>query len=128
MGVSPTKRDFEQWRKEELEQPNLRPELSFVAWQGDASDPLTGPLVGYTLTGQVKLDEFYIDMTGVKRSLRGQGLGRALKLAGMRAVYAAGGRTLKTCNDPANTLMLALNRSLGFKPAGEYLRYQLLLN
>ena len=128
MGVSPTKRDFEQWRKEELEQPNLRPELSFVAWQGDASDPLTGPLVGYTLTGQVKLDEFYIDMTGVKRSLRGQGLGRALKLAAMQAMREAGGKQLKTYNDPDNAPMLALNRSLGFQQTCEYLRYELPLD
>ena len=86
MGMTLTRRPLEVWMQQELEEPSMRPGLSFALIDDAVNDPLTGPYVGYTTLGQNPGGFFFIGMTGVRREYRGRGLARALKLASMRAV------------------------------------------
>lgn len=127
MGQTLTKRSLEAWLKQELEDPAMRPALSFALLDDDAHDPLHGPYVGYTTLLQNPSGFYYIGMTGVKRGYRGRGLARALKLASMRALQAAGGGEIRTFNDPPNVAMIRMNRALGFVQQPDRVRYELQL-
>lgn len=128
MGLTLTKRSFEQWVKDELDDPSLRPELSFVAVDPTRNDPLTGPYVGYSTIGWNAAGNYaYIGMTGVRREDRGRGIAKALKVAAMRALHAAGGGEIKTFNDSLNKAMLGMNEALGFKRTATRTRYELTL-
>jgi RimJ/RimL family protein N-acetyltransferase len=56
--------------------------------------------------------------TGTLRAYRGRGLARAAKLATTQWAAANGVRQIVTDNDETNAAMLAINRSLGYQPAG----------
>lgn len=128
-GTALTRRPQEQWVKDELDDPGLRPELSFVAVDPARSDPLTGPYVGYSTIGWNAAGNYgYIGMTGVLREYRGRGLARALKVAAMRALHAAGGGQIRTFNDAPNRAMLAMNEALGFRRTATRTRYELRLD
>ena len=63
--------------------------------------------------------------TGTARAYRGRGLGIAVKLASIRWAKEHGITQMATRNDESNAPMLAINRRLGFHPAGrrvEWLR------
>ncbi|MPY67854.1 GNAT family N-acetyltransferase [Deinococcus sp. SDU3-2] len=132
-GTALTKKTLEQWVEEELRDPNLRPELSFVAVRDDVADPLTGPYIGYSTLGQSAAGFHFIGMTGVRRGFRGQGVAKALKVAAMRALRAqTRGRgdsgdagLIKTFNDAPNVAMLAMNEALGFRRTATLYRYEL---
>lgn len=53
-------------------------------------------------------------LTGVRRRWRGRGIGRALKIAGIRWAKAHGYLRVRTDNDSRNAPMLTINASLGF--------------
>ena len=128
LGITLTKRSQEQWVKDELHDPTLRPELSFVALDPARQDPLTGPYVGYSTIGWNPAGNYaYIGMTGVLREYRGRGLARALKVAAMRALAGAGGGEIKTFNDSPNKAMLTMNEQLGFRRTATRTRYELRL-
>lgn len=128
MGTALTKRPPEQWVREELGDPHLRSELSFVAVDPLRQDPLTGPYVGYSTIGWNPAGNYaYIGMTGVLREYRGRGIAKALKVAAMRALQAAGGGEIKTFNDAPNEAMLGMNRQLGFRRVATRTRYELTL-
>ncbi len=57
-------------------------------------------------------------MTGTVREHRGRGLARAVKLASIRWAAEQGVTAMITTNDEQNAPMLAVNRSLGYRPAG----------
>ncbi|GHF51957.1 ribosomal protein S18 acetylase RimI-like enzyme [Deinococcus metalli] len=124
MGTVFTKKAMEQWVTEELGDPHLAPELSFVAVRPGADDPLTGDYVGYSTLGRSEPGQYYIGMTGVLRSGRGRGIAKALKVAAMRALQAQGGGVIKTFNDPPNTAMLGMNAALGFVRTATRYRYE----
>ncbi|WP_412028222.1 GNAT family N-acetyltransferase [Deinococcus yunweiensis] len=128
MGTAFTKKTLEQWVKEELDDPHLAPELSFVAVRPGADDPVTGDYVGYSTLGTSEPGVYYIGMTGVLRSERGRGIARALKAAAMRALQEAGGGVIKTFNDPPNVAMLGMNAALGFERTATRYRYELHLD
>lgn len=128
MGTVLTKRSLDQWVKDELEDPALQPELSFVAVRPGQQDPLTGPLVGYSTLGLNPGGFYYIGMTGVLRAERGQGVAKALKVAAMRALDARGGGLIKTFNDAPNVAMLTMNEALGFQRTNTRYRYELHLD
>lgn len=128
LGTALTKRPFKQWVKDELDDPQLRPELSFVAVDPTFHDPLTGPYVGYSTLGFSSGDFYYIGMTGVRREYRGRGLAKALKVAAMRALHEAGGGLIKTFNDTPNQAMLGMNNQLGFQRTATMYRYELRLD
>ncbi|GMA15973.1 GNAT family N-acetyltransferase [Deinococcus metallilatus] len=127
MGNALTKRPFEAWVKQELEDPTFAPELSFVALRPGLDDPLTGPYVGYSTLGRNPAGFYYIGMTGVRREDRGRGIAKALKVAAMRALAAAGGGEIRTFNDKPNAAMLGMNEKLGFVRGPTHLRYELKL-
>ncbi|ACO46994.1 GNAT family N-acetyltransferase [Deinococcus deserti] len=128
MGSVLTRRSFETWVKEELQDPDMRLDLSFVAVREGVDDPLTGPYVGYTSLGWNAGGFYYIGMTGVRREDRGRGVAKALKLASMRALQASGGGLIRTFNDAPNRAMLSMNSQLGFKRTATRYRYELRLD
>lgn len=123
MGVTFTKREFEQWMKEELDDPHFVKEASFVALDPKRHDPLTGSFVGYTSLMNNPAGFWVIGMTGVLREYRGKGLAKALKLRGMRYVQEHGGGEIRTFNDPPNFAMYGMNLAIGFQPYPSRLRY-----
>jgi GNAT superfamily N-acetyltransferase len=63
--------------------------------------------------------------TGTLRPYRGRGLAIAVKLASIRWAAANGITQLATNNDETNAAMLAVNRRLGYQPAGRRVEYVL---
>lgn len=63
-------------------------------------------------------------MTGVARECRGRELARWLKLHTIRYALDVGTAELRTVNDAMNAAILALNRSLGFRPTAIDVRYR----
>lgn len=127
MGMTLTKRPLDAWVKQELEDPTLALDLSFVAVRPELNDPLTGPYIGYSTLGRNPSGFYYIGMTGVKRGERGKGVAKALKVAAMRALAASGGGEIRTFNDAPNVAMLRMNEGLGFKRTSTRYRYELTL-
>jgi mycothiol synthase len=123
MGVTLTKRSFEQWMKEEVDDPEFLKEACMIAVDPKRDDPLTGGFIGYTSLMR-GIGFYVIGMTGVLKDYRGKGVAKALKLATMRYVAAHGGGELRTINDPPNQVMLGMNTALGFKRQPSYLRFQ----
>ena len=123
MGLEFTKRSFEQWMKEELDDPHFVKEACFVAVDPRRADPFTGSLVGYTSLMKNPAGFWVIGMTGVLREYRGKGLAKALKLRGMRYVQEHGEGEIRTTNDPPNVAMLGINLSIGFKRDPSRLRF-----
>ena len=65
--------------------------------------------------------------TGTLRAYRGRGLALAVKIATTRWAAEHGVRQIVTTNDETNAPMLAVNRRLGYRPAGRHVEYQLRL-
>ncbi|PNY81991.1 GNAT family N-acetyltransferase [Deinococcus koreensis] len=128
LGTPFTKKALEQWVKEEMDDPHLAKELSFVAVRPGLRDPLLGDYIGYSTLGRAPDGTYYIGMTGVRREDRGRGIAKALKVAAMRALHAAGGGVIKTFNDPPNVAMLGMNAALGFRRTATRYRYELRLD
>jgi ribosomal protein S18 acetylase RimI-like enzyme len=124
MGTTLTKRPLEAWVRQELEDPTLAPDLSFVAVRPELNDPLTGPYIGYSTLGRNPAGFYYIGMTGVRRGDRGRGIAKALKVAAMRALADAGGGEIRTFNDPPNVAMIRMNEGLGFRRTSTRYRYE----
>ncbi len=61
--------------------------------------------------------------TGTSREFRGRGLAHAVKLASTRWAGENGITLLVTTNDETNVSMLAVNRRLGYQPAGRRVEY-----
>ena len=103
---------FEQWRAHEIDKPNRRPELSFLALAGDE-------VVGYAAL-QVFGDEAFHGLTATRRDWRRRGVATALKRAEIAAAKQAGFRRLLTESEERNEPMRRLNEKLGFVPAPEF--------
>jgi predicted N-acetyltransferase YhbS len=127
MGTALTKRPFEAWEKQELEDPTFSADFSFVAVRPGLNDPLTGDYVGYSTLMQNPSGFYVIGMTGVRREDRGKGVAKALKVAAMQALNAHGGGEIRTFNDAPNAAMLGMNQALGFVRGPTHLRYELQL-
>jgi len=96
----------EEWRADELE--TARPDVSLVAVAGEE-------VVGYATLGDYGERTGLHLMTGVRRSWRGRGVARALKLAQIEAARRAGLARLVAYNDAANAPMQRLNVALGYR-------------
>ncbi len=105
-----TEVDFESWRRDEFEYPDISDEGSFVVLEGErpvslafvAVDPARG--LGYN------------SMTSTLRSHRRRGLALLAKVAAVRWAQEAGLERLVTENDVGNVGMLAINDRLGYQP------------
>ena len=102
---------LEQWRAHEIDKPNRRPELCFLALAGDE-------VVGYAAL-QVFGDEAFHGLTATRRDWRRRGVATALKRAEIAAAKQAGFRRLLTESEERNEPMQRLNEKLGFVPAPE---------
>jgi GNAT superfamily N-acetyltransferase len=105
-----TEVDFESWRRDEFEYPDISDEGSFVVLEDErpvslafvAVDPERG--LGYN------------SMTATLRTHRRRGLALLAKAAAVRRAQEAGLERLVTENDEDNTGMLAINDRLGYQP------------
>lgn len=105
-----TEVDFESWRRDEFEYPDISDEGSFVVLDGDrpvslafvAVDPERG--IGYN------------SMTATLRTHRRRGLALLAKVAAVRWAQEAELERLVTENDEGNLGMLAINDRLGYAP------------
>jgi mycothiol synthase len=64
-----------------------------------------------------------VEMTGVRREHRGQGIATALKLKGVAYAQKNGFRTMVTGNDTLNLSILAINEKMGFVREPELIFY-----
>ncbi len=101
----------EEWRARLFEGPRAWPETGVV---------ITGPdghlwaISAHNRLGE-RARQVEVILTAVARSRRGQGLGLAVKLAGLRKLRHAGIARVTTSTHVANHAMRAVNRRLGFR-------------
>ena len=95
-----------------LDRPARRPELTFVALEGDE-------VVGYAILHAGPGRVAYHGMTGVARAHRGRGIASALKSRQVAAAKAAGYALLVTENEVRNDPIRRLNEAFGYVPYGE---------
>ncbi|HYK97516.1 MAG TPA: GNAT family N-acetyltransferase [Candidatus Acidoferrales bacterium] len=107
---------YDKFRKLMVDNPQIRRDLSLVAYHGDS-------IVGYTSTGQSDEDG-HTYMTGVAREFRGKGIARALKVDALARAKAAGLRAMKTTNDEPNKAMRGVNINLGYQPVPDHVELE----
>jgi len=100
---------FEDWEKQDLHDPELAWEGSFVVLH--EGQPVSLAFLLVNPEKQTATNE----MTGTLPAFRGRGLARLAKLASIRWAAEQSYRTIYTGNDAENAPMLALNRSLGYE-------------
>ena len=103
---------YEEWVEHVLDYPFFTREGSFVAMV-DGVGAAVSLLIADEESGRGS-NMF----TGTQRAYRGRGLGLAVKLASIEWAKAHGITRLVTRNDETNAPMLAINRRLGYVPAG----------
>jgi GNAT superfamily N-acetyltransferase len=108
---------FDEWSMQMLARPLYQPEGSFVAYADD------GPAAMSLLTADFESGRAVNNFTGTSPQFRGRGLALAAKVATLRWSAANGITTVSTVNDEENAPMLAINRRLGYKPAGRRVEY-----
>lgn len=111
------KLSFDDWLERAWRDPDLSHEGSAVVT--DHGTPVAVAELIVDVDGQRARNGF----TGTLRSHRGRRLARLAKLASIDWAYEHGIRSLVTSNDETNAPMLALNRSLGYRPSTRSLRY-----
>ena len=104
--------DFDEWLETTYEHPTIDRDGSRVVVAGDR-------LVAWALVGTDGSGRGVNEFTGTRPELRGRGLARLAKLAVAAWARDSGVDVLYTGNDAANEAMLAINRRLGYRPAGE---------
>ena len=107
---------YDKFRKLMVENPQIRRDLSLVAYHGDT-------IAGYTSTGQSDEDG-HTYMTGVAREHRGKGIAMALKVDALARAKSAGLRAMKTTNDEPNKAMRGVNIKLGYQPVPDHVELE----
>lgn len=115
-GLTGTVPSFEQYEAAELADPDFLPAATFVALDG-------GTWVGLCSLARGR-GYLLNSITGVARPWRRRGLARWLKLHSLRWALESGATEIRTFNDGINDAIMALNGSLGFRPASVELRYR----
>lgn len=112
-------RSFEQWsRRLNLNAAYLDPALWLIAWDGEA---IAGAALGEAVTAETG----WIHHVGVRRPYRGRGLGAALTLHALGALYRRGIRDVRLNVDAASlTNAQQLYRRLGFRVRDTYTNYE----
>ena len=103
---------YDEWVDHVLRHPGFTTEGSFVAMVDDVAAAVSMLLVDFESGRGASM------FTGTLRAYRGRGLALAVKLASIRWAAAHGITVLATTNDETNAAMLAVNRRLGYVPAG----------
>ena len=104
---------FGEWRAHEIDKPDRRAELMFLALAGDE-------VVGYAGLQVYDGDEAFHGLTVTRRDWRRRGVATALKRAEIAAAKRAGYKRLLTESEERNEPMRKLNEKLGFVPAPEW--------
>jgi len=104
----PVPLEFTLFESQVLDDPAFDLANSFIAVD-------SGEIVGFT--GIYEAENRIADqwLTGVRRSHRGKGIAKALKIHAIHAARAAGYVRIVTDNDVRNAPMLAINDALGFE-------------
>jgi GNAT superfamily N-acetyltransferase len=108
---------FGEWRDRYWRRPDLSLDGSSVVVADGRPVAITEVLVD--LDGGIATNGF----TGTLRDYRGRGLARLAKLASIAWLREQGVATVVTGNDETNAAMLAVNRRLGYRPAGTWLSW-----
>jgi GNAT superfamily N-acetyltransferase len=103
---------YDEWEQHVLEHPLFTVDGSFVA-MADGVAAAVSLLLHDADTGRA-----HNMFTGTLRAYRGRGLGLAVKLASIHWAAEHGATSMATNNDETNAPMLAINRRLGYAPAG----------
>ena len=103
---------FEGWRAQEIDKPDRRADLCFLAVAGDE-------VVGYAAL-QAHGEKAFHGLTATRRDWRRRGVATALKRAEIAAAKRAGFERLLTESEERNEPMRRLNEKLGFVPAPEW--------
>jgi GNAT superfamily N-acetyltransferase len=114
---NPSHMPFDEWREFVIERPLYQPEGSFVAYADGVPAALS------MLAADLEAGRAVTIFTGTLREFRGHGLGLAAKAASLRWAGANGVSYISTINDETNAPMLAINKRLGYKPAGRRVEY-----
>jgi GNAT superfamily N-acetyltransferase len=108
---------YAEWEQHVLQHPLFTPEGSFVAMVDGVAAAVSLIIADQ---GSRRATSMF---TGTLRAYRGRGLARAVKLASIEWLVAKGITQLVTTNDETNAPMLAVNRRLGYRPAGRRVDY-----
>jgi GNAT superfamily N-acetyltransferase len=103
---------YDEWVRFVLENPLFAADGSFVAMVDGVAAAVS------LVTADLESGRAHNMFTGTLRAYRGRGLGLAVKLASIRWAREQGIASMQTHNDETNAPMLAINRRLGYKPAG----------
>ena len=115
-GSESSTRPYEAFLKEVCDSPQYLPDGQILALDGDDWIGMVGILSTSTPGG------FYNGLTGVLPAYRGRDIARALKLLAIATARRHGAAYLRTNNDSENAPMLAINRTLGYRPEPGYYR------
>ncbi len=102
---------FEDWLRDDLGVPDLDYEGSVVA----VTDDRLAALAFVASDGVARAEN---EFTGTHPAYRGRGLATLVKLSTLHWARSRGIREIWTGNDSENAPMLAINRKLGYQPAG----------
>jgi GNAT superfamily N-acetyltransferase len=108
---------YDEWAEHVLANPLFTPDGSFVA-MADGVAAACSLLLADRESGRS-----HNMFTGTLRAYRGRGLALAVKLASIRWAREHGFVSMDTHNDETNAPMLAVNRRLGYRPAGRRLEW-----
>jgi GNAT superfamily N-acetyltransferase len=103
---------YDEWEQHVLRDPRFKAAGSFVAVVDGVAAAVS------LLTADIPSGRAHNMFTGTLRGYRRRGLALAVKLASIRWAVANGIEMIATANDETNAAMLAINRRLGYRPAG----------
>lgn len=103
---------YDDWLATDWNHPDLRRDLSIAVLHGDE-------VVSFvTTTADPERGVIWSNLTGTVPAYRGRGLAKVVKSAALARSRDAGFTQAFTGNDADNQPMLAVNRWLGYRPAG----------
>ena len=101
---------YDEWHRFWFENPGITPDRYWIARKGDE-------IVGLSVIGfPPKRGLPWTFFTATARSVRGQGVARALKYETVAQAISLGAQRIRTNNDGANAPILHLNTEMGYRP------------
>ena len=109
---------FEEWREEYWQSPFVHQEASLAAFVDDELAAVT------MIRVDVPSGRAHNNLTGTRARFRGMGLARLLKSHSLHVAAGLGATIAITDNDETNAPMLAVNRSLGYRPFSRRIEWE----
>ncbi|MCP4140958.1 MAG: GNAT family N-acetyltransferase [Chloroflexi bacterium] len=108
---------FKEWKRRNIESSEYRPELWFVAWDGDQ-------IAGYAIN-HYKMDNGWVHLLGVRKAWRKRGLGLLLLKKSFSAFYERDTKKIGLGVDAASqTGATRLYKRAGMSIGSEYVSYE----